>query len=346
MINARIFGRMLRKQRTKMSDEAKVSEAKYSKEIGKRLRRIGIMLRRLLRFELLLPLLAGCAYHSQQIPTASGTANPERKSVRIFSRSDGDVTRIFVENNELAEVTISFHYALTNLKSSTTLPLTATFPPNQVTEAFSVTPLDPNVPWHYTYTNYHYLGSAEAVHDDTYLYSLPYATGRAYKVSQAYGGSFSHGGANQYAIDWRMPEGTPVHAARGGLVVKTKDSSDQGGPSVAFDKFNNYVIIRHTDGTMGHYCHLQKGSVQVQEGDWVNDGDLLARSGNTGFSTGPHLHFSVFKAKSGKERVSIPVRFRTRNGATTLRQGDKYTALPSPAATHSDVAIATTEPKL
>ena len=88
-------------------------------------------------------------------------------------------------------------------------------------------------------------------------------------MTQAYGGKFSHKGSNKYAVDWKMPEGTPVHASRAGLVVKTKDDSAQGGKSLKFDRYNNYVLIRHNDGTLGHYCHLQKGGVKVKPGDMV-----------------------------------------------------------------------------
>ena len=64
------------------------------------------------------------------------------------------------------------------------------------------------------------------------MYQLPYAPGNRFKVTQGYNGSFSHKGSNQYAIDWQMPEGTPVYAARGGVVVRTKDDSNTGGGSM------------------------------------------------------------------------------------------------------------------
>ena len=163
---------------------------------------------------------------------------------------------------------------------------------------------------------------------DDYVYSLPYAPGTTRKITQGYDGKFSHQGSNKYAIDWQMPEGTPVYAARGGLVVKIKQDSDRGGPgNIKFDPYNNYVLIRHDDGTLGHYCHLQKGGVTVQPGDIVKTGQLIAHSGNTGFSSGGHLHFCVFMTHDGKQRVSIPVKFRDDHGdAITLVEGEKYRA--------------------
>jgi murein DD-endopeptidase MepM/ murein hydrolase activator NlpD len=125
-----------------------------------------------------------------------------------------------------------------------------------------------------------------------------------------------------------MPEGTPVCAARAGVVVSLKQDSDTGGSSIDFDKFNNYITIRHADGTLGHYCHLQKDGCCVKLGQRVNAGDWIAKSGNTGFSSGPHLHFCVFRTKNGRERESIPVRFRTSpsDQATTLLNGRTYRA--------------------
>lgn len=231
----------------------------------------------------------------------------------------------FVQNSELSEVTMTFDFATVNLKGDVTFPYTATFKPGQ-TEAFTLAPMDTNTDWTYSYTNYYKLGSSVAVPDD-YVYSLPYAPGTTRKITQGYDGKFSHQGSNKYAIDWQMPEGTPVYAARGGLVVKIKDDSDRGGPSLKFDPFNNYVLIRHDDGTLGHYCHLQKGGVVVHPGDIVKTGQLIAHSGNTGFSSGAHLHFCVFMTHDGKERVSIPVKFRNDYGeAITLVEGEKYRA--------------------
>jgi murein DD-endopeptidase MepM/ murein hydrolase activator NlpD len=258
----------------------------------------------------------------------------EAKAVKVSIKREGDVTRFYVENDELCEITMTFEMGLVNLKSSLPIPATMTFPPREVTEAFTLSPVDPASRWEYSYTNYYKLGSNCAHHDDSYIYQLPYAPGRAFKVTQGYNGSFSHKGANQYAIDWKMPQGTPVFAARGGMVIKVKDDSDTGGSNMSFDHFNNYVLIRHEDGTLAHYCHLQKGGCRVVAGQKVKAGDLIAHSGNTGFSSGPHLHFCVFKTKNGRERESIPVKFATaEEQAITLKTGRNYKATRLETAT-------------
>jgi murein DD-endopeptidase MepM/ murein hydrolase activator NlpD len=196
-----------------------------------------------------------------------------------------------------------------------------------VTEAFFLTPDEPEAKWTFSYTNYFKLGSHCARHDDSCVYLLPYGPGEKYPVTQGYDGQFSHKGSNRYATDWKMPEGTLVRAARAGLVVRTKDDSNKGGGSIKYDRHNNYVLIRHEDGTLAHYCHLQKNGCLVKPGQSVTAGQPIARSGNTGFSSGPHLHFCVFKAKNGRERESLPVHFKTAaDHAVTLLEDHSYRA--------------------
>jgi murein DD-endopeptidase MepM/ murein hydrolase activator NlpD len=272
--------------------------------------------------------LAALATGASPRPTPySCDASVTETAVKVTTRHEGGATQFVVENEEYCEVTMTFVMGLQNMRGSAQFPYTATFPPRAKTEAFEVSPLAPDSKWGYSYTNYFKLGSNCAQHDDSFVYQLPYAPGDKFKVTQGYNGKFSHTGSNQYAIDWDMPPGTLVYAARGGIVVRVKDDSDVGGPSIEYDRFNNYVLIRHDDGTHGHYCHLQKDGCLVKVGQKVATGDVIAHSGNTGFSSGPHLHFCVFRTKDGRNRISIPVRFRTNHEeAITLTSGRSYRA--------------------
>ena len=101
-------------------------------------------------------------------------------------------------------------------------------------------------------------------------------------------------GSDEYAVDWTMPVGTPVYAAREGMVVGMRDYMTQGGPDPKYDA--NYVYVRHTDKTIASYQHLMTKGVTVRAGDQVSRGTLIGHSGNTGFSTEPHLHFCIFRA--------------------------------------------------
>jgi murein DD-endopeptidase MepM/ murein hydrolase activator NlpD len=131
-----------------------------------------------------------------------------------------------------------------------------------------------------------------------------------------------------------------VLAARRGVVVRVKDDSNSGGSSMKYDPCNNYVLIRHDDGTLGHYCHLQKGGCPVAVGQSVEAGDLIAHSGNTGFSSGPHLHFCVLRTKDGRERESVPVKFRTAEAeGVTLLSGHSYEAIAFKAGSQPQPAV-------
>jgi murein DD-endopeptidase MepM/ murein hydrolase activator NlpD len=261
------------------------------------------------------------------VSTLSAASAP--KLFNVVAKRDGNVTRFYVDNREANEVTATFELKLTNLKPTQPLPYTATFPPKQLTEAFSVAPGDPDKPWDYSYTSHYTVGSIHARHDDSYVYRLPFAPGATFKCTQGYNGKYSHHGSDQYAIDFKMPVGTPIHAARGGVVAKIKDDSSKGGADRKYEDDANYVLIRHDDGTLGNYAHLSKGGVKVVIGQRVEAGELIALSGNTGFSSGAHLHFSVFKTKDGKGRVSIPVKFETANDtAVVLAEGKTYRSSP------------------
>ncbi len=269
---------------------------------------------------LLLALLCSLAASSSHAAATPG------KVLKVFTKEIEGITHFYVQNLELADMTATFDLNLVNLKCSATLPYTATFPGAKTVEAFTVCAIDANAPWSFKYTDSYTIGSMTAVHDNTYVYSLPYTAGQTFNVSQGYHGAFSHTGPDEYAIDWKMPPGTKVHAARDGVVVQSKDDSNIGGPSRKFEKCANCILIQHSDSTIGIYAHLLKGGNQVKVGDKVKVGDWIALSGNTGFTSGPHLHFSVFKTKSGKERESIPVRFQTAGApaAITLVTGESY----------------------
>ena len=135
-------------------------------------------------------------------------------------------------------------------------------------------------------------------------YALPWQGG-PFRISQGAGGDFSHNSpSGRYAVDIAMPVGTPIVAARAGTVVRVRNGQAGRLP----DPAGNHVRVEHADGTHSAYLHLRRGSVRVKPGQRVEVGTLLGESGNTGRSTGPHLHFVVQKAYGGVMR-SIPFRF-------------------------------------
>ena len=169
-------------------------------------------------------------------------------------------------------------------------------------------------------------GRHDARHTPKNEYRVPFASGRTVRVGQAFNGVFSHTGENAHAVDFDVPVGTPVHAARAGRVVRVVDSFEAGGDDKKLKDRVNLVFIRHADGTMAEYAHLAKGGVRVRVGQDVKAGQLVALSGNTGYTTGPHLHFMVFRARNGSERESLPFLLRSREGVTVPQEGEERTA--------------------
>ncbi len=76
----------------------------------------------------------------------------------------------------------------------------------------------------------------------------------------------------------------------------------------------NVVRILHDDGTYAVYAHLNWNSIRVKPGDRVVTGQYIADSGNTGLSSGPHLHFAVLR-NAGLRVESLPAAFRAPNNS-------------------------------
>lgn len=150
-------------------------------------------------------------------------------------------------------------------------------------------------------------------------YSLPLDEAASWEVGQGFHGGYSHTDEqNRYAVDLIVAEGTPVLAARDGVVMQVESGFDRAGLNrKEFAERANLVRIMHDDGTMAVYAHLQENGVYVRAGERVGVGQQIALSGNTGFSSGPHLHFCL-QVNTGMHLVSIPFRMVTSRGFLPL----------------------------
>ncbi len=158
---------------------------------------------------------------------------------------------------------------------------------------------------------YEYMvGRPNVRHQPDALYRVPVAIATDYPITQAYPDTITHRTKDSFhAVDIAMPIGTDIFAARGGIVFDVSSDNYKGGTDPEqHGNAANVVQILHDDGTFAIYAHLNWNSIRVRPGDRVVRGQFIAESGNTGFTTGPHLHFAVVR-NTGLELESVPVRF-------------------------------------
>lgn len=261
------------------------------------------------------PALAGC----------------EDTNVSVEQETFGNGIRFMADIKNATEVTVDFD-CRSHKNASVSSKLPATFSvqgPRKVeiirfkqqasSQEWSVGPCTHH--WKYGIRN-------NQVTDQTFVYRLPFENEKRFEVSQSYQGKHSHnqGSESEFSIDFRMPIGTIVCAAREGVVIAVRDDSTEGGADrERFEHCANFVIVRHADGTYANYVHLSPHSVQVKLGRRVAEGTPLAKSGQSGWTTMPHLHFDVYRTISGHLRATQPVRFRTSDGILDrLQAGNVY----------------------
>jgi hypothetical protein len=254
-----------------------------------------------------------------------GQTIPLDKSVQVIERHSGNAVTLWAQLTGCTEATVTLSVPSTNMTASCALPVTIDTKGQTTFNLVTLQPSQPKLPWAYKcHLDWQY-GRREKINKCSMVFDLPYVDG-PHTVSQGYLGRSSHyqGSRNEYAIDWSMPTGTTAVAAQAGTVVAIRQDSRVGGPDEKFIPADNYVVIRHVDGTFAEYCHLKPESVKVALGDKVKARQPLALSGNTGHSTGPHLHFAVFVNTGGKTRKTFPVKFRTAQGRVALVEGQAY----------------------
>ena len=224
--------------------------------------------------------------------------------VKLETRKHAAGETLLVRNDLFAPVDIELKLDnVENAVGAPAKPIRWVLPPRSQIRLATLAPRDASKPLRYTPKLRHALGDPRLL-PKPYKYPLPWRGG-PFRLTQGANGQYSHfTPKGRYAVDIAMPEGTPIVAARGGMVVKIENQQSGRGNNPA----GNFVRILHDDGTMGVYLHLMKGSVSVREGQRVETGSLLARSGNTGNSTGPHLHF-VVQRNVGLAIESIPFDF-------------------------------------
>lgn len=248
------------------------------------------------------------------------------QNVRIFYESKPGGFTLYAANPEICTVSISLELELSNMNFSEGAKKVFVIPAKN--EKFLIGELTSDKPgskYKFTYKYQSSLGDiTKTDYDLSFEYDLPFQKGKSFLVYQGYNGTFSH--QNEKSLDFTMPEGTEILAAREGTVVQVIQNNTASCPREECRQYANYVTILHPDGSFATYAHIRLNGSKVKVGDTVKKGDVIAYSGNTGFSSGPHLHFSCFTPGFGKlNTVETKFRIDKGNQAALLQQGVTYT---------------------
>jgi murein DD-endopeptidase MepM/ murein hydrolase activator NlpD len=124
-------------------------------------------------------------------------------------------------------------------------------------------------------------------------YVLPITRAKLFRIDRT--SSPAHIGKLENAVDLLAPNGTPVLAAADGVVTFVNTSSTLGGADISYWNYSNFIVIMHDNYEYTRYDHLEQGSSKVIVGQQVSAGEEIARTGMTGYTYTPHLHFQVFE---------------------------------------------------
>lgn len=235
--------------------------------------------------------------------------------ISVSYNTTNNESALYVTNKKAYPITIKLAFSLQNAKWSQGEKIIFEIPENTIAKKVgSVKQINRSKAWQF---NYKYIWGTGYLYstkpNESYIYDLPFKKGTAHSIIQGYNGSFSH--QNQYSLDFDLLEGTQILAAREGKVVDLKEQFEGNCPTKACADFGNYITIMHNDNTFATYYHIQKNGVMVNIGDFVKKGDLIALSGNTGWSIGPHLHFICYINYWNGAYNSIPTKFKINKGA-------------------------------
>ena len=247
--------------------------------------------------------------------TVPGQAKADDSGAEILERVVNGKVYVFARLNRISDLTVNISVDMKNMNANRKTPFHEEISGVGDHTLVVLSAKKKNQPWSYYWHFDWKYGHALHKKPQPYLYQLPYRGSKRY-VTQGPYGSFSHGPGSQDedAYDFKMPIGTPICAARPGIVAAYRSDCSKGGMTSQNLKDYNYVVIRHDDGTYAEYAHCKKDGVLVKLGQKVRAGQMIALSGNTGHTSSPHLHFVAFYTVSGTKRITIPIQFRSPAG--------------------------------
>jgi len=249
------------------------------------------------------------------------TAPSKRRNVLVSTEKTAQGYNFIAENFNAYRVTVTLQLKNTqNIKVDKKLPYSFELPAKSIKKVLHVSIKDPHHSMRFQSHFSWIMGSAWAKHSDV-LYRFPFAKGARIPISQGFNGKASHRGKS--AIDFAVNIGTPIYAARAGKVIALQESYNRGKYDKSYSKYANYLVIEHADKTLAKYYHLKKDGVVPILAQEVKEGELIAYSGNTGYTSGPHLHFSVSTVNPKNMTRSKTIAIRFKNGGKMIRTPKK-----------------------
>jgi len=223
---------------------------------------------------------------------------------------------LYLENNAYHDVTVKLEATkLENLNASENLPYINSYPSRSRSLMFHLSVIDPSLKSAFKTHYSTIVGRLNPGYDRDYLYALPFRRGTSHMLTQGFHGKYTHKGYSAYALDFDMNIGSHVHAMRDGIVTGIESKHTEHGYSPEYASKANYIIIQHKDGTMAMYGHLDTGGVRVRLGQRVYKHQFIGLSGNTGYSSGPHLHVHITAITDlNKGASSVPFSFLAKRG--------------------------------
>ncbi len=241
----------------------------------------------------------------------------QKGGVIVYANEDKGNIFFVIENLFEMHVSATLHVSdILGYKSKNSLPLKVVLKPKEKRTIVRLSNTNKKKAVGYFKSHLSWVkGAVDAKADLDFVYALPFKASQ--KVSQGFNGKTSHKGNAKYAVDFALNKGTKVYAARDGKVVEIVQNHNKHGMSLKMRQEANYLIIEHSDKTLARYFHLQKNGVNVKLGERVKKGQFIAISGNTGRTSGAHLHFVVTQAEVYKDAyrsVSVPIKFLCSKG--------------------------------
>ncbi len=252
---------------------------------------------------------------SEKNPEIRQIKAASKQMVSLMQAGEKQQPQFYIRNDYPGPIEVEITFSeRDNAQANPELPRRFIVEPGTSPTLFEVNAINQQKGWKLALKYRYMIGAPQPNYNTVASYLPPLAPNAEFQISQAFGGSFSHTDAqNHYAVDIVMPVGTPIYAAKSGIVVESENDFYKGGDNKAYSSEANNIRILHDDGAMSVYAHLELETAQVYPGMSVAAGQLIAYSGNTGFTTGPHLHF-VVQINRGMELVSVPFNFINQSG--------------------------------